>query len=152
MPGSHPAVYRQGLAGDVARARTAEPEHGRGDLLWSAGAAHGNAPRCFRVDGFVSLEYVAAHLRIDQAGIHCIHADAMPDVFESGCPRQPDHAMLRCDIRANARVATQRAHGRVVDDCAAALTLHLPQFVLHAAPHTSQVDSDHALPLFPSTL
>jgi hypothetical protein len=34
-----------------------------------------------------------------------------------------------------------------VDDRAAALTFHLPQFVLHATPHAPQVDSDHAVPV-----
>ena len=87
------AVYGQGLTGDIARPRTAKPQHGRGDLLWPAGAAHRNALRCFGVHVFVSFEYVSAYLCIDQAGGYCINTDAVPDVFESGCARQPDHAV-----------------------------------------------------------
>lgn len=42
--------------------------------------------------------------------------------------------------------AGQRADRRIVDDRAGALTFHLPQFVLHTAPHASQVVR-HAQPV-----
>lgn len=94
MPRGHSAVYRQGLTGDIAPARTAKPQHGCRDLLRPAGAAHRNALRCFGVYVFVSFEHVSADLRIDQAGIDCIDTDAVPDILESGCARQADHAVL----------------------------------------------------------
>src|SRR5437868_5366809 len=56
---------------------------------------------------------------------------------------RPKNAIVRCDVVADTRIAGQRANRPVVDDRAAALAFHLPQFVLHAAPHATQVNSDH---------
>src|SRR4051812_18155705 len=67
-------------------------------------------------------------------------------ILQGGRPRQADHAVLGGDVGADPGVAGQRADRRVVDDRAAALALHLPQLVLHAAPHATQVDPDNAVP------
>src|SRR6266536_6188234 len=96
----------------------------------------------------IPVDDVAGDLRVDQARIHRIYADAALDVFERGCPCQADHPVLGGDVRSDAGVAGQRADRGVVDDRAAALTFHLPQFVLHATPHAPQVDPDHAVPVF----
>ena len=144
----HPAVDGEGVADHVARPRTAKPQHGRGDLLGPARAADGNVLRDLVVRLLVPADDIAGDLRIDQAGIDRVHADAVLDVFQSGRPRQADHAVLGGDVGADAGVAGQRADRGVVDDRAAALAFHLPQFVLHAAPHAAQVDPDHAVPVF----
>src|SRR6516164_1570723 len=60
--------------------------------------------------------------------------------------------MLGGDVGTDTRVAAQRADRCIVDDRAAALALHLPEFVLHTAPHATQVDPDHAVPLFARTV
>ena len=60
--------------------------------------------------------------------------------------------MLGGDIGADPRVAGQRPDRRIVDDRSAPLTFHLPQFVLHAAPYTTQIDSNHPVPIFASAV
>ena len=142
----HPAIDGEGVADHVARAGAAEPEHGRGDLLGPARAADGDVLRDLGVRLLVPADDVAGDLRVDQAGIDRVHADAVLDVFQAGRPRQADHAVLRGDVGADAGIAGQRTDRRVVDDRAAALAFHLPQFVLHAAPHAAQVDPDDAVP------
>src|SRR5207253_9940028 len=49
--------------------------------------------------------------------------------------RQADAAVLGGDVRPDTRVAGYRADGCVVDDRAASLAFHLPQFVLHIQLH-----------------
>src|SRR5207249_4679257 len=66
--------------------------------------------------------------------------------------RQANHAMFRSDVGSDARVAGQGTDRSVVDDRAAALALHLSQFVFHAAPHPAQVTPDHAVPVLTATV
>ena len=148
----HPAVDGEGVADHVARPRAAKPEHGRGDLLGPARAADGDVLRDLGVRLLVPGDDVAGDLRVDQAGIDRVHADAVLDVFQGRRPRQADHAVLGGDVGADAGVAGQRADRRVVDDRTAALAFHLPQLVLHAAPDAAQVDPDDAVPLLAGAL
>src|SRR5438270_6409306 len=148
----HPTVHREGVADDVARAWTAQPQHDRGDLFGPSRAANGDVLRDLAVRLLVPGDDVARHLRVDQPGVHGVDPDAPLDVFQSRRPRQADHAVLGGDVGADPGVAGQRADRGVVDDRAASLALHLPQLVLHAAPHAAQVDPDHAIPLVAGTV
>src|SRR5215469_520225 len=94
----HPAVHSERMTNDVARARTAKPQHGRGDLLGLTGATDRNVFRDVFIRLLVTLDDIAGDLRVNQAGIHRIHPDTFSDVFERGRPRQADHAMLRSYI------------------------------------------------------
>src|SRR5207237_2690513 len=116
--------------------------------LGPARPANGNVLRYFVVRLLIAADNIAGDLGIDQAGIDGVHANAVLDVFESGGPRQTDHPVLGGDVRTNTGVAGQRADRCVVYDRAAALALHLLQFVLHGAPDAAQVDPNHAVPLF----
>jgi hypothetical protein len=104
--------------------------------------------RYFGVRLLIPADDIAGNLCVDQAGVNRVHADAVLDVFQSGRPRQADHAVLGGDVGTDTGVAGQRANRRVVDDRAAALAFHLLQFVLHAAPNAAQVDPNHAIPVF----
>jgi hypothetical protein len=42
----------------------------------------------------VSIDDIAGDLRVDRAGIDCVHADAVLDVFQSSRPRQADDPVL----------------------------------------------------------
>src|SRR5215207_414476 len=143
----HPAVHGEGLTDDVARPRTAQPQHGRGDLLGPARAADRNVLRDLGVRLLVPAHDIAGHLRVDQARVDRVHANAVLDILQGRRPRQADHAVLGGDVGADPGVAGQRTDRGVVDDGAAALALHLPQLVLHAAPHAAQVDPDDAIPV-----
>src|SRR4029078_454942 len=81
-----------------------------------------------------------------------IHADAVLDVFEGGGARKANDTVLGGDVRSNAGVAGQRAHGRIIDNRTAGLTFHLPELVLHAAPYAPQVDPDDAVPVLRAAL
>src|SRR5438094_2881791 len=105
---------------------------------------------CFAMSSYACsfpFDDIAGDLRVDQAGIDRAHSDSVPDVFQSCGPRQADNAVLGRDVGTDTGIAGQGADRRVVDDRAAALAFHLPQFVLHAAPHAAQVDPDHAVPV-----
>src|SRR5581483_6414587 len=117
-----------------------------------AGAANGNVFGYLLIRLLVPGDNIAGHLRIDQAGIDGVHADAVLDVFESRRSCQADNAVLGRDVGADTGVTRQRTDRCVVDDGAAALAFHLPQLVLHRAPHAAQVDPDHAIPLFARAL
>src|SRR5262249_15187344 len=136
------------MTNNVARARTAEPQHRCGDLLGLACATDRNVLRDVFIGLLVTVDDIAGDLRIDQSGIHRVHADSFSDVFQSGRPRQAHHAMLRSYIGGDSRVAGQCADRRIIDDGAAALTFHVPEFVLHATPHAAQIDSDYTVPVF----
>src|SRR3954454_596197 len=71
----HPAVHRERLTDDVARPRTAKPQHGRGALLRPARPADRNLLRDLGVRQLVPVDDIAGDLRVDQAGVHCVHAD-----------------------------------------------------------------------------
>src|SRR5215469_16295168 len=94
----HPAVHSERMTNDVARARTAKPQHGRGDLLGLTGATDRNVFRDVFIRLLVTLDDIAGDLRVNQAGIHRIHPDTFSDEFERGRPRQADHALLRSYI------------------------------------------------------
>jgi hypothetical protein len=96
----------------------------------------------------IPVDDVPGDLRINQAGIHRIDADAVFDLLERSRPRKADYPMLGGDVRRDAGVAGQRADGRIVDNRAAALSFHLPQLVLHATPHALKIDPDHTVPFF----
>jgi hypothetical protein len=121
----------------VARAGTAKPQHDRGDLVGPARAADGNVLRDLGVCLLVAADDIARDLRVDQAGVHGVHADALLDVLESSRPRQADNSVLRSDVGTDTGVPGQRTDRRVVDDRAATLALHLPQLIFHAAPHAA---------------
>ena len=76
----------------VARPGTAKPQHSRGDLLGPARTTDRNVLRYFCVRPLVSIDDVASDLRVDQAGIDGVHADAVLDVFQSSRPRQANNA------------------------------------------------------------
>ena len=97
---------------------------------------------------FVPIDDIAGYLGVDQAGINRVHTDAALDVFQGCRAGQAHYPMFRRDIGAYTGIASQRADGGVVDDRAAALALHLTQFMFHAAPQTAQINSDHAVPVF----
>jgi len=46
----------------------------------------------------VPADDIAGDLRVNQAGVDRVHADAVLDVFQSGRPRQADHAVLGRDV------------------------------------------------------
>src|SRR3954451_11840245 len=143
----HPAIDGEGLADHVARPGAAKPEHGRGDFLGPARPADGDVLRDFGVSLLVAAHDVAGDLRVDEARIDRVHADAVLDVFEGRRPRQADHAMLRSDVRADAGIARQRPNRGVVDDGTVALAFHLTQLIFHAAPDAAEIDPDDAVPL-----
>src|ERR1700761_2444909 len=122
------------MAHHVARPGTAKPQHGRGDLLRPARATDGNMLRYVGVSLLVPADDIAGDLRVDQPGADRVHSDAVFDVFQSGRPGQADNAVFGRDVGTDTRVAGQRADRCVIDDRAAALAFHLPQFVLHATP------------------
>jgi len=70
------------MTNNVARPRTAKPQHGRGDLLGPARAADGNVLRYLGVSLLVPVDDIAGNLRVDQAGIDRVHADAVLEVFQ----------------------------------------------------------------------
>jgi len=86
---------------NVARPRTTKPQHRRGDLLRSTRATDGNVLRDLGISLLVPVDDIMGDLRVDQAGIHCVHPDALLDVFQSCRPRQADHAVLGRDVRAD---------------------------------------------------
>ena len=136
------AVNRQGHAEHEARARTAEPEHRRGDLV---GAAQPG-------DGLIAHDLLhgvrrdsPAHGCINHARTHRIDPNATRRIVHRGALGQPDHAMLGRVIGRPARLADQPAERGTVDDGAAALGAHLEQLVFHAGPDTAQIDGGHGV-------
>jgi len=79
---SHPTIHGERMTNNVARPRTAKPQHGRGDLLGPARAADGNVLRYLGVSLLVPVDDIAGNLRVDQAGIDRVHADAVLEVFQ----------------------------------------------------------------------
>src|SRR3954467_15457647 len=64
----HPAVHGERLTDDVARPRTAQPQHSRGDLLGPARPTDRNALRDLGVRLLVPAHDIAGDLRVDQTG------------------------------------------------------------------------------------
>src|SRR5215471_9181219 len=60
----HPAVYRERMTDDVARPGTAEPQHGRGDLLGPTRAADRNVLRYLGVRLLIPTDDIAGDLRV----------------------------------------------------------------------------------------
>lgn len=114
---------------DVARPGTAKPQYNRRYLLGLAGAPDGNILGYIGVRLLITTDDIAGDLRVDQAGVHCVDANAVLNVFQSGRARQADHAVLGCDVRANTRIAGQRTDRCVIHDRTATLAFHLAQFV-----------------------
>src|SRR4051812_15740278 len=52
---------------------------------------------------------IAGHLRVDQARVDRVHANAVLDILQGRRPRQADHAVLGGDVGADPGVAGQRA-------------------------------------------
>src|SRR5581483_5714180 len=125
----HSAIDSEGVTDYVARRGTAKPEYRRRDFRGSARTADGKVLRDLGVGLLVPADHIAGDLGVDQARIDGVHADAVPDVFQSGGSRQSDDAVLRGNVRADTGVAGQRADGAVVDDRTAPLAFHLPQFI-----------------------
>src|SRR3954451_11903166 len=104
----HPAIDSESVADDVARPRTAKPQNGRGNFVGSARTANGDVLRDFAVRLLAPGDDLASDLRVNESGIDRVHPDAVLDVFEGCCPREANDAVLRGDVRADARVARQR--------------------------------------------
>src|SRR5439155_4412018 len=102
-------------------------------------------------DLFPSVWFLSQHFRnhrrIDRPRTHCIDADSSGRIFERGALRQPDYSVLGCMVGCSTGDADQTANRRVVDYGAASLLTHLAQLVLHAVPHTAQIDPVHTVEL-----
>ena len=136
----HSTIYGQCLAHHVACRRAAKPKHGCGNLSGLPARWMGTlfAISC----PFVPAHNIASNLGIDQSGIDGVHVNAFLDVFRGGGSRQTHNAMLRGDVRSDARITRQSTDRGIIDDFTAASPIHVAQFVFHRAPNPAQVDVD----------
>src|SRR5258708_1011917 len=123
-----------------ARAIATKPENGRGDLICAAEPANWlisqNLLHGLRLLG----EHFRHHRRLDCARTNRIDPNSSGGVFKSRTFRQPDDSMFGGVVDRAAGDADEPTDGGVVDDGTAALRAHLEQLILHAVPHTTEID------------
>ncbi len=82
----------------------------------------------------------------DRSGTHRVDRDPTRRVHDGHLPREPDHAVLGCDVgRAAARPVESRDRGHV-DDPAPPARQHLAQGALAAEEDAGEIDVDDAPP------
>src|SRR6266487_5056496 len=140
-------VHEERVTDHKAGTRAAEPEDGCGNLLRLAEAPDWFVLHHFVQDFGITADHRLHHWRLDRTWTDRVDADATGSVFEGGSLGQADHAVLGSVIGRQSGVADDAADRRAIDNGAAALPEHLAQLLLHATPHTAQVDRHHAIPL-----
>src|SRR5213594_4023645 len=92
------AVHEQCVTDHITCAGAAEPQHGRGNLLWLGNATDWFILQKLGQDLGITAGQRLRHWRIDRAWADRVDADLPGGVFEGGSLRQADHAVLGCVI------------------------------------------------------
>ncbi len=85
------------------------------------------------------------HRSVAGAGTDGVDMYSLTGIFQCRAFGQSHDSVLRSRVGADSVRTHQPALRGAVHDGAAALPLHLQQFVFHAVPHTPQVHGDHAV-------
>src|SRR5438445_13692569 len=120
------AVHRDGLTGHIAGGLTAEPQHGRRNLVGAADTLH----RYALLHGFHGFtltlrDHLVHHRCPDEARAYGIDADAACRIFESSALGEPNDPVLGSVVDPTLGTSHKSPKRRAIDDGPTSLSAHL---------------------------